>query len=289
VGARFDGSNDLFDSEVSPRLAAVYSVSDRVVLRAGWSTAFRFPNFSELYQNSWFLGLDAGPFGIPIQVFQPNPGLEPEEIRTIDIGGDFRLSPTTSLKVDLFQSEVKDFMVLAFTGGGPTRLQVQNHPDDGEMFGAEFEFRFKPSDRFTAVLNYSYQDTDRQNDSLVAGDGRPLELVYAPENKINFGAYFGPFAGIRGSLEAQWRDERLGPSFWNFATGGTQPGVLDSYTLLNAKLSWDAPVSFGRGRGLRLSIYGRNLLDEDDIVETFLPIDMTFSERTIYGAVEILF
>jgi len=290
LGARFDGSNDLFDSEISPRLAAVYTPNDRIVLRAGWSTAFRFPNFSELYQNSWFLGLDFGPFATPIQVFQPNPELEPEEIRTIDVGADFRLTPTTSLKVDLFQSKVKNFMVLTFNGSGPTRLQVQNHPDDGELLGGEVELRFRPSDKFTGVVNYSYQETSRDDASIVASDGRPLELVYAPENKINLGAYFGPFAGFRGSVEAQWRDERLGPSFWNFATGGTQPGVLDSYTLLNMKVSWDAPFHFGRaGRGLRLSIYGKNLLDQDDISETFLPIDLRLSERTVYGAVEILF
>jgi iron complex outermembrane receptor protein len=290
LGARFDGSNDLFDSEISPRLAAVYTPNDRVVLRGGWSTAFRFPNFSELYQNSWFLSLDFGPVATPFQVFQPNPELEPEQIRTIDIGGDFRLNPTTSLKVDLFHSEVKDFMVLSFNGGGPTRLQVQNHPDDGELFGAEVELRFRPSEKFTGVINYSYQETDRGDSSLVTTDGRPLELVYAPENKVNLGAYFGPFAGFRGSIEAQWRDERLGPSFWNFASGGRQPGVLDSYTLLNLKLSWDAPVSLGRaGRGLRLSVYGKNLLDEDDVSETFLPINMNIAERTVYGAIEILF
>ena len=61
-GVRYDAKSDLFDDKLSPRIAVVYNPSTRLVLRGGWSTAFRFPNFSELYQNSWFFGVES-PFG----------------------------------------------------------------------------------------------------------------------------------------------------------------------------------------------------------------------------------
>src|ERR1051326_8093528 len=55
AGIRYDDKTKLFDSKTSPRLAFVYTPSNRLVLRGGYSTAFRFPTFSELYQASWFL------------------------------------------------------------------------------------------------------------------------------------------------------------------------------------------------------------------------------------------
>ena len=111
--------------------------------------------------------------------------------------------------------------------------------------------------------------------------------MYAPQNKVNLAAYFGPFAGFRATVEAEWRDEREGPSAWNFAAGNATTGLLDANTLLNVRLSWDVPVRIGRSsEGLRLSVYGKNLLDED-IEETFLPIDMQLPGSTFYGAVEI--
>ena len=285
LGARFDGSTDLFDSELSPRVAAVYDVSEAVVLRGGWSTAFRFPNFNELYQNSWFLGADAGFFAFPIQLFQANPDLEPEEIRTFDLGGEFRLSPAVNLKVDLFRSEVRDFVVLAFNGFQPTLVRSENHPGEATVTGGELELRWQAGKKLTGLFNWSYQEND-QDDALTDSSGKRLEFVYSPESKLNLAAYFGPFAGLRGAVEAQWRGEREGPSAWNFAGGGAI-ATLDDYTLVNVRVSWDAPVRIGSAsQGLRLSLYGMNLLDEE-VEETFLPIDMQLPGSTFYGAVEI--
>lgn len=97
------------------------------MLRGGWSTAFRFPAFNELYQQSWFVGADLGAFAFPIQVMVPNPGLEPEEIRTFELGLEYRFTPELSAKLDLFHSEVKDFIVMVGTGGGPIRVGFENH------------------------------------------------------------------------------------------------------------------------------------------------------------------
>jgi len=290
LGARFDGSNDLFDSELSPRIAAVYTASDRVVLRGGWSTAFRFPSFNEIYQNSWFIGADTGFFAFPLIVFEANPGLAPEEIRTFELGTEVSLSPAVKLKLDLYHSEVRDFIVQAFNAQtvGPTRVRFENHPDTATVQGAELELRWQAGRKFSGLFNYAYQESD-QKGSLVDTSGKPLEFVYAPENKANFAAYFGPFAGFRATVEAQWRDEREGPSFWNLADPTrTRTGILDSYTLVNARLSWDAPIRIGRAsEGLRLSLYGKNLLDDEEIDETLLPINQHLPGSTFYGAIEI--
>jgi outer membrane receptor for ferrienterochelin and colicins len=286
LGARYDGSNDLFESKVSPRIAAVFAPNDKLVVRGGWSTAFRFPNFSELYQASFFLTLDGGGFPIPIQTFKANPELTPEEIRTFDFGVEYRISPTVSTKVDFFYSEVKDFIVLSFIRGqGPSTTGFENHPDEAQIFGSEVEFRWRPSQRFTAFANWAWQENEADGNG-VAGDGRPLEFVYAPANKVNVGAYMGPFKGFRATLEAQWRDEHLGPSAWNFADR-TTPAVLEDYVYINARLSWDLPVHLGNSsEAVRFSVYGQNLLDEQP-QESFLPIDMRVPGTTFFGSIEL--
>lgn len=135
-------------------------------------------------------------------------------------------------------------------------------------------------------MSWSYQEND-QSGTLTDSSGKPFEFVYSLSHKLNLGAYFGPFGGFRGALEVQWRDEFEGPSFWNFAAGGRSTARLDSYTLVNLRLSWDAPVRLGRSsEAVRLSVYCKNLLNEE-VVETFLPIDMQLAESTFYGVIEI--
>ena len=284
LGARLDGSNDLFEDEVSPRAAFVYTPNERTVIRGGWSTAFRFPNFSELYQASFFLALDGGAFVVPIQTFAPNPDLVPEEIRTFDFGIEYRFNPSLSAKADFYHSEVENFVVLAFNSN-PSLTGYENHPDTATIFGSELELRWRPNEKFTGFMNWTHQENDNDGNG-VASDGRPLELVYSPENKVNLGMYFGPFKGFRGALEAQWKDDHLGPSAWNFPFRSST-AELESYTLVNARLSWDAPIQIGnKSDALRFSIYGQNLLDEEP-TETFLPIDMRLAGTTFYGAIEL--
>ncbi|MEM8931129.1 MAG: TonB-dependent receptor [Acidobacteriota bacterium] len=285
LGARYDGSNDLFDSEISPRVAVVYTPNDRWALRGGWSTAYRYPNFNELYTDSWFFSAETPFFALPLAVFEPNPELQPEQIRTVDLGVEYRASSTFSTKLDVYQSEIDDFIVLAFRGGGPTRIRSENHPDGATIRGLELELRWRPTERFTGFFNYAYQENE-QDGTLVDSSGRPYEFVYSPENKINLGLYFGPWSGVRGAVELQWRDTVQAPGAWNFEGGGAT-AELDGYTMLNARISWDLPISLGNAEeAIRFTLHGRNLLDEE-IVETFLPINMQLPGSTFYGAIEV--
>ncbi|HEX9732930.1 MAG TPA: TonB-dependent receptor [Thermoanaerobaculia bacterium] len=292
LGLRYDGSNDLFDEELSPRAAVVWSATEALVVRGGWSRAFRFPSFSELYQSSWFFNLDAGAFAIPLAFFEPNPGLRPEEIETFGLGFQYRLSPSWSAKVDLFYSELTDFMVLtlgAVPEGTPAPIRVENHPDGATIRGAEVELRWAPKRGATGFVNWSYQDPD-QDGGLLDSSGKPFEFVYASEHKLNLGAYFGPFAGFSGAVEVEWRDDFVAPSFWNLIVNG-DPTVaeLDGYTLANVRISYDLPFQTGGSRQPpRISFHGRNLLDED-YVETLVGVDSRMAGRRFYGSFELWF
>jgi iron complex outermembrane receptor protein len=295
LGIRYDGKTKISDAKTSPRVSLVYSPNDKLVLRTGYSTAFRFPNFFELYQASWFLGVSSSdnrftPFGL--STFIANPNLVPEEIRNFDVGGEYQVSPTVSVKADLYRSSLKDFIVITpITRPRPqlNGLQFQNNPARAVIRGGEIEVRSNFTQRFTGFLNYAHQ-TQEQTTSGTDSAKVPLEFVYAPKNKVNFGGYAGPFAGVRASLEGSWRGEVVAPRNWaRFA--GLPPGsipTLDSYTLINGRVSYDLPFERGARRPLRVTIFGNNLLNKK-VLETLIGVDTHLVGREFFAQLEVHF
>ena len=286
-GLRFDGSTPLFKSKVSPRIATVFNPTTRLALRAGWSTAFRFPNFSELYQDSWFINVDSAVGVFPLAVFGPNPSLEPEEIRTVEGGVEYKFSSQFSAKADFHRSRVKNFMVTTVTSPPPPippALRVENHPDEATIRGLELEMRWNTR-RVSGFANYAVQTQDRAFDR-VDSTGAMLEFPYAPEHKVNVGSYFGPFKRFRGAVEVQWKGEYVGPLFWYLVESNfTDPTVhpLPSYAIANARVSYDLPFTTDKSQTpFRLVLYGKNLFDERPR-ETLIGVDTRLAGREIFA------
>lgn len=282
AGVRYDGKTDLFDAKTSPRLALVYTPSDRLVVRGGYSTAFRFPTFSELYQSSWFftISTEIGIPPFPFSVFRPNPALKPEEISTWNIGGEYQISPTISAKADLYRSNVHNFVVITQRFNplpNPSTIGWENHPADARITGGEFELRANFAEGVTGFANWTHQSEA----------GTDFEFVYAPKDKFNLGAFAGPYHNVRGTLEVAWRGGYSAPRTWfairsNFTdfTAHEQPG----YALVNARVSYD----FGKSRPIRFSIIGNNLLDKRP-EETILGSVNRLAGREVFGQLEVHF
>jgi outer membrane receptor protein involved in Fe transport len=295
AGVRYDAKTDLFPARTSPRLALVYTPSDRLVLRSGYSTAFRFPNFSELYQSSWFLTLSSSanlfpPF--PLVTFVPNEQLKPEEIRTFELGGEYQFSPRVSAKADLYRSKVSEFMVINVPLApppAPSGVHFENQMSDATVFGGELELRAN-FDGITGFANWAHQSESAAS-SAVDSTGTPFEFPYAPKNKLNLGAYAGPFQGWRGAVEASWRSQYRAPAIWFLIRSGlTDPTThpLPGYTLLNARLSYDLPMHSRVSRPITLSLFANNLLDKRP-EETLVGTDSRIVGREIFGQVEVHF
>ena len=287
-GLRFDGSTEIFDSKFSPRLAAVFNPTSQLVFRGGWSSAYRNPNFSELYQNTWFFNADAGFAVIPFAVFGPNPDLGPEEIRTLEFGAEYRFSPNLSAKADFFRSTVENFIVATLTNEpppAPPQYRYENHPDDATITGLELEMRWSAPGRATGFINYSAQSEDAAHDTL-SSTGTPLEFTYAPTHKFNLGTYFGPVKKVRGAFELQWKSKYVGPQMWYLiASNFTDPTIrpLDGYTLANARVSYDLPFALGSTRTpTKLVLYVKNIFDERPR-ETLIGVDTRIAGREVFG------
>jgi len=290
AGLRYDGKTDLFDAKTSPRLALVYTPSDRLVVRGGYSTAFRFPTFSELYQSSWFLTLstEIGIPPFPLAVFHPNAGLRPEEISTWNIGGEYQISPIVSAKADFYRSKVHDFIVIVqhFEAQPAPTFGWENQHADARITGGELELRANFTQGVTGFVNWTHQ-SHSQIDPGTDSSGTPFEFVYSPKNKLNAGAYAGPFKGVRGTVEVAWRGAYEAPRNWFLIRSGfTDPTTrpLPSYALVNGRVSYD----FGRTRPIRFSIIGNNLLDKRP-EETMIGSINRLPGREIYGQLEVHF
>jgi iron complex outermembrane receptor protein len=292
AGIRFDRKTKLFDSKTSPRLAFVYTPTDKLVLRGGYSSAFRFPTFSELYQASWFISASNPNIPnllIPFSTFNPNPNLKPEEISTFDLGGEYQLSPTMSLKADLYRSRVKNFIVIAQNLLAPLpTFGWENQPADARITGGELELRANVTGSITGFVNYAHE-TESQLGAGTDSSGHPFEFVYAPKDKVNVGAYAGPFNNVRAAVEASWKSSYQAPSNWflirsNFTSFAAPP--QPSYTLLNARVSYDVP--FVRSRPIRFTLFGNNLLNKRP-EETIVGAENRMTGREFFGQVEVNF
>lgn len=293
AGVRYDGKTKLFKAKTSPRLSLVYTPNDRLVVRGGYSTAFRFPNFSELYQASWFFTVssDRGVFpAFPFAVFQPNGNIVPEEIRTWDVGGEYQISPNVSAKADLYRSRVSNFIVIT-EHLLPTQLATvgwENHPADGQITGGELELRANFARGLTGFANWAHQSSS-QSGSGVDSSGTPLEFVYAPKDKFNLGIYGRPFAAVNGAVELSWRGKYTAPAKWVFIrASNNEPftNPLPGYTLLNARLNYELPLH--TAHPLRLSLFGNNLLNKRP-EETIVGARNELSGREFFAQMEVRF
>jgi iron complex outermembrane receptor protein len=300
-GLRYDAKTDLFPEEYSPRVSLVVNPVDPLVLRAGYGTAFRFPNYSELAQDTWFINVDTQIPGfpvIPLAVFRPNPTLQPEESRSLDAGAELRLSSTLSGKVDVYRTRLKKFIVIATQFAAPPQAPTvgfENQPGEAQIEGIEAELRWNIASKTTGFVNFAHQK-DEQVEPGKDSSGHSFEFVYSPENKVNVGLYAGPFSGMRGSLEMSWKDKFVGPGLYNFVRTGQKDisqlfvgYPVDGYTLLNAKLSYDLPLDLGKKKTpIRVSVSGRNLLDRTP-EETILGVPLNLDGREVFGEVSVDF
>ena len=169
-------------------------------------------------------------------------------------------------------------------------IQFQNHPADAVIRGGEVELRSNFTSGVTGFINYAHQ-SDEQTSEGTDTAKVPIEFAYSPKNKVNIGAYGGPFDGVRAAVEASWKGNVTAPRQWARVAGlppGTTP-VLHSYTLVNARVSYDIPLHRGgANQPLRLTLFGNNLLDKR-AVETLIGVNTALAGREFFAQVELHF
>ncbi|WP_200328505.1 TonB-dependent receptor plug domain-containing protein [Thiocystis violacea] len=222
AGLRYDSYSDVGDN-LSPRLAAVWTLSDTHLIKAQYAEAFFPPTLFQVYGNPGTSGLRE--FAI-----------EPETVATSELGYIFRRGNSVA-RATLYHSQVKNLIVIensSYLNRGRARLQ-----------GIETEWEQRLSPTWKAVANLSYSETqDEEIGGPLAGAADwlgNLSLLYRPRPDVLVSSHWRYVSDRHRSAEDP-RSDRL-------------PGYQD----LALTLSW---FDLG-GPGLTLRAGVKNLLAQE--------------------------
>jgi iron complex outermembrane receptor protein len=176
---------------------------------------------------------------------QPNPGLAPEQLLTIEAGLRGDLAPWLSGSVGAFWGSAEDYIQSVTIGTSPTPpfsaiTQFQN-VGEVEVSGAELDLRAE-FDWFSARLAYTYLDRDLTN--------RPGVVLFGtPRNSVDLELTRDFSDGFFGQVSATYRDGQL-------TTDAGNGSPVGSYTLLGLRGGWRSDDGYSVEVGVT------NLLDE---------------------------
>ncbi len=155
-------------SHVSPKFAAIYSVTPEIKVFGNWAEGFKAPAPGQV--NNAFANIIANYTSVP------NPNLRPETSQTIE-GGLRYVDDTFSLSGTAFVGQYKDFIEQVMVGGTftPTDPAVFQFINQGSVLikGLEFKGSVDLGSGFDAIVAASYAHGNSKN----AGVRRPLDSV----------------------------------------------------------------------------------------------------------------
>lgn len=164
--------------------------------------------------------------------------------------------------------------------GTPT-TRVDN-AGSAERWGGEMELQVAPIDDLVIGLSYAYLDGDFEEYPELCAPADPTNCIQlvnnakraqSPDNQVNLYADYvfarTDFGEITGFVNINWQDEWYETAVWSGLVGQGAAGLpavydhieMDERTVVDARLSLEN-VELGGGN-LRVSLWGKNLFDED--------------------------
>jgi outer membrane receptor for ferrienterochelin and colicin len=177
AGVRFDKYND-FGSSTNPRLALVWSPSDGNSLKFMYGTAFRAPNFLELYdQKNW---VDFG-----------NVDLNAEEVTTTEIAW-LTTFFNWHIEITAFDNQFEQLIVL----GEPVKHPENpffaprfTNTENQKSQGVETQLQFKASQNFAIKFLWNWFSED-SNINTARNSGAVIFDYQWLDTYINFASYY---------------------------------------------------------------------------------------------------
>ncbi len=234
ISVRHD-ENDLFDDASTFRTTGSYLFTrSGTRVHASYGQGITNPSFYEL-------------FGYAPSTFEGNPDLEPEKSEGWDIGVEQAFWDGRALvDVTYFDATLEDEIATVFDFNTFLSTPV-NEDGESDRSGVEVSVQARLSEAWSVRGSYTYLD---------AADPDGAVEIRRPKNSGSVDVNFA-FMGGRGNfnLGALFNGQQEDNEFVN-ATPETRV-TLDSYTLVNAALSFDLTP------GVQVFVRGENLLDED--------------------------
>jgi len=202
--------------------------------------------------------------GINPRPFYPQQVLAfgPEKLKAYEVGLKTELlRHTLRLNAALFENRYNDIQLglndcTVFTGPGfgvPCILPA--NVGDAKVRGGELEFEWHPIDNLE--LDGSFSKLDFEYTRVDPATGVPANGIsaFTPETKWSVGAQYRFVLPVGGSITPRVDASYQGEVFANAINSPT--AKIDSYTLLNARLTWRSPDEVWQ-----VALQGENLTDK---------------------------
>lgn len=241
LGVRYDDYSD-FGSTVNPRMGLVWHANRKLTFKTFAGTAFRAPSFIDLYAQNNPAGLG-------------NPGLEAEEVATIDGGmtTSYLFNEAWQMNLHAYHYHAENLITFVADAG----VQVAHNSGHLKARGLEYELSWRSGKRMSLDFNYSYLDrysSEGVDVSSVPEKMANLLLNYKRRN-VNF------YAG------AKWVADRQ-------RTEGDHRAAIDDYVIVDTRVHY-LRDQWELGFGIK------NVLDEDarEPSKVFIPGDYPATGR----------
>src|SRR3989339_1316782 len=163
LGARHDHYSD-FGGATSPRSGLTWSFMKDASLKLLYGEAFRAPNFVEMFTTNQ-------------PAIRGNEDLDPETIRTYEVGVRYRFNKYVTSGINYFFNDIKDLIVLSTVEYAQDTSRYENF-GDAHVHGVEMETKLDIAKDNYIFMNYTFQNPDDD-------DGNDLPFV--AQHYGNFG------------------------------------------------------------------------------------------------------
>jgi len=226
LGARYDRYSDFGDS-FNPRASLNWEFIENYSLIATYGSAFRAPTFGEQHNIN-------NPFVIG------NPDVNPEKIKTFELGLSGDINKRTQFSVTGFHNRIKN---LISPTPNPPGASVSNNIGELRVRGIETEFTSRLRNGSSFDINYTYQYAVNELTGQRVADV-PMHKANASFN-YRYSQYMSTYIGLlhRGQLKR--------------SPGDVRSGVSD-YITVDLAINWQNYID---NLAITASVY--NLLDEE--------------------------
>ncbi len=228
AGIRYDEYSD-FGSTFNPRAALVWDVNDQLTTKLLYGQAYRAPSFLEQYQRN-------------SQLFIGNPGLQPEEIETVELAFDFRPMRTLRTAMNFFYYNIDD-LISNETSFVSTSTVTADNGEGQHGYGTEAEWDWQFLEGWNFRGNYAWQYS--RNEEL------KKRVAGVPEHKLYAALAWKFMPQWQLQTQLNWVGHRVSP------VGDSRPALADYETV---DITLNGKKLFGY---LDLTASVRNLFDSD--------------------------
>ena len=229
------------ESELSPKIAAVWKPLDDTTLKASVGHAFRPPTLYELYRSWQSWGT----------TYQSNPNLKPETVWAYEMGIDqYFFDRKTRLSLTGYRNDIGDLIYYQTYGS----TKIRNNAGKARTYGLEIEASQKVTDWLSLWGNFTYTDA-KIIDNPTEPDSEDKQVTGIPKTTWNIGLDT-QYKWFKGSLVGRYYSK----IYNNSENKDKEEGVYGTY---EPAFLMDAKVTVTPLKWMELSLSVDNILDKE--------------------------